>query len=481
MSKQGKIVVVGLGPGAAGHMSLETIAALNGADEVVLRTSIHPSVSELQARGIDFYSCDDCYAEADFSTVYECIVNICLEKARGRRIVYAVPGSPLVAEQTVVLLRERAKAAEIELEFLPAISFLDVVFTKLGIDPIQGLAVVDALAVDSLRQSTSLALLVTQVHNRQIASEVKLALMENYADEYKVVFLHKLGLPDEQVLEIPLFELDRQAQIDHLTSLYVPAKAGAVMDVEPLVNTLASLRAPGGCPWDREQDHLSLRRYFVEEVYELLEAIENSDAQGVCEELGDLLLQIVFHAQLGQEQGVFNMQDVVELVVEKMYRRHPHVFGNIKVQNAQEVLANWDEIKKGEYQDRKSVLDGIPKGLPALLRAYKLQGKAAKVGFDWPDTAGVWEKIDEELLELKEALVKNAPQEIEDEFGDVLFALVNLGRHLGCEAEIALTGTNNRFVKRFSFVESCVLASGKNWQDFSLLELENFWQQAKKM
>lgn len=480
MDTKGKIIVVGLGPGAKDHISLETLNALKSSDKVILRTGVHPSVSELDRLNISYTTCDHCYEKSDFSEVYASIVDLCINEAQNKTIVYAVPGSPMVAEQTVVLLRKKAKEHLVQLQFLPAISFLDVVFTQLEIDPVEGLAIVDALNPESFSQKSSLPLLITQVYNSKIASDVKLTLMDNYPDEHEVVFLRNLGLPEQEVLKIPLFELDRQKDIDHLTSLYVPTLKEGKMDVSALVDTMVELRSPSGCPWDKEQDHETLRRYLVEEVYEVIDAIDKQDYKELCDELGDLLLQIVFHARIAEENDLFNMQDVVDGVVKKMHRRHPHVFGTIYVDDAQQVMENWEKIKQQEYKERKNILDGIPKSLPSLTKSYKLQAKVAKVGFDWSDIADIWDKLEEEIVELKEVIKMQSFKEIEHELGDILTTVVNLSRHIGCEPEIALNKANKRFSKRFSFVEQCVKASGKPWKDFSLQELDEFWQQAKK-
>ena len=250
---------------------------------------------------------------------------------------------------------------------------------------------------------------------------------------------------------------------------------------EDLVRLVHLLRAPGGCPWDGAQTHESIRRNFLEEAYEVCEAFDRDDPAMMREELGDILMQIVFHARMAEEAGRFDLQDVIDEVVDKLIRRHPHVFGETKVTGSDEVLVNWEAIKKTEKTERKHVLDGVTQGLPALLRAYKLQSKAAKVGFDWPDVKGVWDKVQEELAELQEALASGDRAAAENELGDVLFALVNYARHQKIEPEVALNGTNNRFAKRFAHVESCVEASGKAWQDFSLDELDQFWDEAKRL
>lgn len=506
----GKIIVVGLGPGAAGNLSLETMTLLSGNAKVILRTVVHPTVAELEKRQIHFTSCDDFYEQGQsFEEVYNKITSYVLEQAAAGDVVYAVPGSPLVAERTVVLLREQGRQQGIEVIIKPAMSFLDLAYVELGIDPIAGLRIIDAQDFEALGDAGNYPLMVTQVYSRLVASDLKLALMDALDDDYEIYFLRNLGLPDEECRPLKLYELDRQANIDHLTSIFVPpltekaalpaaeiSKQAADLtneaddiagesyyddvDIQPLVDVMKVLREPGGCPWDREQTHASIRGNMIEEVYEFLEAVDNDDTDGMREELGDVLMQVVFHARMAEEAGRFDLQDVIDEVTDKLIRRHPHVFGDVTVENSAEVLQNWDQIKKQEKTERTHVLDGIAQGLPALLRAYKLQGKAAKVGFDWQDKAAVWAKVEEEIAELQEALQAGAHQAAEAELGDLLFAIVNYARHNKIEPETALNGTNNRFAKRFAYVEKQVQASKRNWQDFTLEELDAFWKEAKK-
>ena len=219
---------------------------------------------------------------------------------------------------------------------------------------------------------------------------------------------------------------------------------------------------------------------MIEEVYEFIEAVDTADFEGMKEELGDILMQVVFHARLAEEQHLFSMQDVVEGVTEKLIHRHPHVYGTVEVAGSDEVLSNWEEIKKAEKKERVRQLDGIYKGLPALLRAHKLQRRAAKVGFDWKETDQVYLKVQEEMQELQQAILTKDSQAMEQEYGDLLFALVNYARHLGLEGETALNGSNNRFVSRFNHVEDCVHKSGRDWSVFTLKELDEYWDEAKK-
>lgn len=252
--------------------------------------------------------------------------------------------------------------------------------------------------------------------------------------------------------------------------------------MDPLVDLLARLRGEGGCPWDREQDHLTLRSYLLEETYEVLEALNEENMYKLCEELGDLLLQIAFHAQIAAENGDFDMNDVVRVIKEKMIRRHPHVFGSTTVRDSQEVTLNWKKIKELERQGQVTagLLDGVPMSLTALMRAMKLQEKAAAVGFDWPDYRGAMEKVNEELGELKAAILDGEQAQIESELGDLLFSVVNLSRLLGIDPEVTLAGTSEKFIKRFGHVERIALQNRKELSQCSLAELDTWWEEAKK-
>ena len=231
------------------------------------------------------------------------------------------------------------------------------------------------------------------------------------------------------------------------------------------------------CPWDRKQTYESLKKYLIEETYEVIDAIDKKDWEALKEELGDLLLQPVFHATIAEEEGKFNIDDVVDHLCKKLIERHPHVFGEEEAKTAEEVLKNWEKRK---LEKRSSVLEGVPKHLPALMRAEKLQKKAAKVGFDWRNIEEVKEKVNEEWNEFQKAIESGNKGEIEHEFGDLLFALVNLARFLNIDPEEALQKANERFIKRFSYVERKVKESGKPWEEFTLGELNRFWEEAKR-
>lgn len=246
-----------------------------------------------------------------------------------------------------------------------------------------------------------------------------------------------------------------------------------------LLEIMSRLRAPDGCPWDREQTHRSLRPYLIEEMYEVLETIDRESYGELKKELGDLLLQIVFHCQLGQEEGLFDAADVIRAINEKLIRRHPHVFGEATAENSGEVLRQWEKIKLNE-DHRPKLLEGVPISQPALNRAFRVQEKAAGVGFDWPDVEPVWGKIAEELGELKEEVAKGDLRAIEDEMGDLLFSMVNLSRKLKVNPEDALRGTIAKFTRRFSYIEDTLEAQGKTLHDSTLDEMDGLWNEAKK-
>ncbi|GAB6184083.1 nucleoside triphosphate pyrophosphohydrolase [Thermodesulfovibrio hydrogeniphilus] len=246
-----------------------------------------------------------------------------------------------------------------------------------------------------------------------------------------------------------------------------------------LVEIMEKLRSENGCPWDRVQTHDSLKRYLLEETYELIEAIEKKDYKGMKEELGDLLLQIVFHSKIAKDEGKFDIDEVIDTISNKMISRHPHVFGDADFRTPEEVLNQWDDRKKEEGKLRESILEGIPLALPALLRAYKIQSRVAKVGFDWENVEGVIEKIQEEISELRDAVNSGDKEKVEEELGDVLFSIVNLARFLKIDPETALRKTNRKFEERFKKLESIVKEQGKDLKDMTLSEMDEIWEKVK--
>ncbi len=480
------ITIVGLGPGEPNQLTRQAWDWLQSAPEVYLRTRQHPTVDGLPGT-IDIQTFDDVYEDHDsFDEVYEEIVRRVLELGtRPQGVTYAVPGHPFVAEATSPEIVRRAQQMGIQVQVIEGLSFLEPTFTALGIDPLPQIAIVDALELGSAHVppfSTSFPALIAQIYSRQVASDVKLALTSIYPDEFPVRLVHAAGTPDERVEDIPLYEIDRSASTALLTTLYLPP-LGKDTSFEGFQEIVARLRAPDGCPWDKAQTHLTLRKHLLEETYETLTALDKEDPQGLREELGDLLLQIYLHAQIASEEGEFNIADVLQGIHQKIVRRHPHVFGDVQVENVEGVLTTWEKIKEQERKDNgveqtKGLLDGVPPALPALNQAQEIQDRAARVGFDWDEIEPVIAKVREELTEVLEAETQEARA---GELGDLLFAVVNLVRWYDVDAESALRNTNERFRTRFKHVEQSVKASGRNLSDVTLGEMDVFWEEAKKM
>jgi tetrapyrrole methylase family protein/MazG family protein len=477
------ITIIGLGPGDPGHLTLEAWQTLESAVELYLRTSQHPTVAGLPA-GLQVHSFDHFYEqEPDFPAVYRRITAEVL--ALGQRpqgVLYAVPGHPFVAEDTCPQIVRQAQEQGIPVRVIEGLSFLEPAFTALRIDPLPQLSLADALGIASCYHPLfppDQPALIAQLYSQQLAGELKISLMAQYPDEHPVILLHAAGTADQRVESLPLHEIDHSEHIGLLTSLFIPPLP-EYTSFEGFQELIAHLRSPEGCPWDREQTHQSLRTNLLEEAYEALDAIDRDDQTDMAEEFGDLLLQIVLQTQIAAEYGEFNMTDVIRGIHTKLVRRHPHVFGELDLDNADAVIRNWEAIKEDERRQNseqiKGVLDGIPLGLPALLVADKYQGRAARVGFDWPQIEGVFDKLEEELGELRAAV---SDEERAGEFGDFLFALVNLARWWGIDAEFALQGTNTKFKRRFAAIEAAARQAGKNLSQMTLDEMEAIWQQAK--
>jgi tetrapyrrole methylase family protein/MazG family protein len=390
-----RVVVVGLGPGDADLMTVGTVDAIASVAMRFVRTSRHPAAAAVPNAA----SFDAVYdAAAAMDDVYEGIVDRLVQaSSRHGEVLYAVPGSPAVAERTVELLLVDGR---VDVEVLPALSFLDLTWVRLGIDPIaSGARVVDGrrFAIEAAGERGPL--LVAQCDQRHVLSEIKLAL----DDGPPVTVLQRLGLPDETITQVAWHDLDRVIEPDHLTSLYIPELAAPVAhELAAFAELVRTLRRE--CPWDREQTHASLSRHLLEEAYEVLEALEHVDVDAgegfdaLEEELGDLLFQVVFHATLAAEEGAFTLADVARGIHDKLVARHPHVFAGA---DASDLPATWEQLKKAE-KGRESVFDGIPAALPALLFALKVQRKAAGIGLD-PATlvtgvdigARLWALVDE--------------------------------------------------------------------------------------
>ena len=478
-----RITIIGLGPGDPELLTRQAWQALSQAEEVYLRTGRHPVSSHIPDT-LQVHTFDDLYDELpDFESVYASIVERLLElAARPQGVLYAVPGDPMVGEATVQQLLAQARVHDLNVDIVHGVSFVEPCLALVGTDALDGLHVADALELAALHHPPfppDAPALVGQLYSPLVASDVKLALLNQYPPHHEVHLLHDAGTPQGKVEKLQLQELDRKKTIGGTTALFVPVLEEASA-FESFQETVAHLRAPDGCPWDREQTPRSLRMHLLEETYEALQALDEGDRNALREELGDLLLQIVLQAQIATEAGEFTMADVIASVNRKIVNRHPHVFEGLDVDDVAHVLHNWESLKAEEREQAgagEGILDGVPKALPALAQALEIQSRVARVGFDWPDIEGVLVKVGEEIAELQSAEDEEARA---DELGDLLFAVVNYARWLNVEPEAALRKANRRFHGRFAKLEEAARASGQNLPDLTLEELDSLWEAAKE-
>lgn len=484
-----EITIIGLGAGDLEQLPLGIYKKLVQTEQCYVRTADHPVIGDLKREGINFTAFDGIYEKHDqFEAVYEEIAETLLHEASNRSVLYAVPGHPMVAEKTVQLLLEKGPALGIAIKLEGGQSFLDPLFQAVRIDPIEGFQLLDGtdLSPDDLHITQHM--IIGQVYDAFSASDVKLTLMEKLPDDYEVYIVTAAGSSQEKVTKCALFELDRQMELSNLTSVYVPPvkdEALRYREFSKLRRVIAELRGPDGCPWDKKQTHESLKKYLIEEAYELIDSIDEGDDEGMVGELGDVLLQVMLHSQIGEDEGMFTIDDVIEGITAKMIRRHPHVFGDVEVNGEEDVLVNWQKIKEGEKGGEskalKSILDGIEKSLPNLLRAEEYQKRAAKVGFDWDEVSEAWKKVREEVQELEEEILSpnRDVERIKSELGDLFFALVNISRYYDIQAEEAVYKANQKFHQRFTYIEECIQRADKKFEDYTLEELDSYWDEAK--
>jgi tetrapyrrole methylase family protein / MazG family protein len=520
MTTSTAITILGLGPGRWEDLTLQARAVLEQAatdqKKVFFRTLIHPIIEPLKHEIPDLRitSFDSFYDEAtDWGTLYQRIAQeICTQAEQHPPVLYAVPGHPLIGEASVQLILQQARERGLSTIIVVGLSFLESVCTALELDPFtSGLQMVDAIDLAALSSDEiagkiipTIPLLVAHIYHRRQASAVKLALGECYPDEWPVKLVHSTGLParetvgvpgggkphpykatGEAVIEMPLYEIDHNSLANHFNTLYVPPlEALEALRIPETLRyiTMRLRRDPDGCPWDREQTHQSLTRYVIEETYEVVEALEENDLEKLAEELGDLLLQVYLHAEIARQDGDFNIGDVFEHVSAKLIRRHPHVFGQIEVENAGQVVQNWEEIKRqeritaGKDVQSESMLDGVPLAAPALIVSQEYQKRAAKSGFDYDNLQAVLAKLTEELQELQEAAT---PEHKHEEMGDVLFMVARVARELNIDAEEALRNANRKFRQRFQAMEHITRQERRTFSSYNDDEWLKLWNRVK--
>lgn len=478
------ITLLGLGPGDPQLLTRAAWDVLESSGQVWLRTRQHPVAAHLPKKLV-VHTFDDLYENGEsFEGVYTTIVDKIVELgSTPEGVVYAVPGDPFIAEATCPEISRRGTQLGLPVKIINGVSFLEPVCAALGIDPFPHLMLMDGIELSQAHHPAfppDKPVLIAQVYSRLVAAEIKVTLNSVYPDDHTVRLVHAAGTSDELVEDLQLYEIDRSRHIGLLTILFVPPLHEG-SSFEAFQEIVAHLRAPDGCPWDREQTHSTLRPHLIEEAYEALAAMDAESSEKMKEEFGDLLLQIVLNAQIASENGDFTMADVVSGIHEKILRRHPHVFGDVTLKDVKGVLTNWEKLKAAERETSdeptKGLMDGVPLALPALTQAQEYQDRAARVGFDWKEVEGVLDKVAEEILEVRQVTNES---ELMAELGDLFFALVNLARWKNVDAEAALRAANMKFKKRFSYIEHNAKEQGRNLSDMSLDEMEALWQAAKK-
>jgi MazG family protein len=478
-----KITIVGLGPGSEDELTLGALKALKQeSGSILLRTDKHKVVYFLKEQGIVYSTMDDLYEKYDsFDDVYRAMVKRVIEFAENGDVILGVPGHPMVGERLVLELLAELDSKVYDINIIPGISQADAVTALVKKAGIQGLKIIMAPEIEGTYPDPRLVTIILNVYNSLVASEVKLRLLRAYPAELEVYISRQKEDGELECKKVLLYEMDRLEAFDHTTCVYIPSIEMEKLenyDFYHLLEIMEKLRSPGGCPWDREQTHKTLKQNLIEEAYEVLEAIDLEDSDKIIEELGDLLLQVVFHSQIAKECGEFDIADVTTRICRKLIERHPHIFGNVKADTAEQVITNWEAIKKKEkgLKNHTQVLRDIPKNLPALMRGYKVQKKAALVGFDWDCVEDAMKKVDEELEELKSVYLTQDNDKIAEELGDLIFAIVNVARFLKVEPELALGATIDKFIRRFEYIEN---NADQPLEKMTLAEMDILWNKAK--
>ena len=476
-----QLTIVTLGTGGEMFLTRGVERALRQAQCVVLRTERHPMADFLKTEGIAFVSLDALYESCEDFDLFnheaaQKVFALCKEKA----VCYAVSDASF--DTTVAAIRVE-KPASLKMTILPGVSHAERCLSMLD-SHADGLRLYTAEAFLPARVSPQEDLLLVEVHSRECAGECKLKLLDLLPEDTQVTFI----TGNEQTGELkrkklPLYELDRQKNYDHLTAVYVPAVPmleRTRFNMDDLMAVVARLRAPDGCPWDREQTHESLLPDLLEESYEYIQAVRDDDVDHMYDELGDVLLQIALHTQIAVEHGDFTIDDVTSAVCYKMIERHTHVFGKVKADTAEDVLNNWEAFKREQrgIQTHAQAMEEVSQGLSSLLRAYKVQKKARKVGFDFDTALEALAKVHEEAEEISENLQNG--QDPEMELGDLFFAAVNVCRLCGKDPDIALTSATNKFIRRFRNMENAIKTAGKCLEDLTLSEMDVYWNAGKR-
>jgi tetrapyrrole methylase family protein/MazG family protein len=465
-----KIYLTGLGI-KEGDISVKALNLLNSGKKVIVKTALTNSYKNITDAKIPHILLDEIYIKSrNFESLNKNLASEVLKAAKTEEIIYCVDGSVNEDNSCKIIISKHK-----DVEIISAPSKIDAILEIAKLDKNVFTAV---SAYESLIK-IKLPLIVYDIDSNYIASEIKLKLTEFFDEEDEILYINNLTKTS-----IKLYEIDRQKNYDYSTALVIYDKdliKKSKFDYDELIEIIKRLRGENGCPWDRVQTHETIKINMIEEAYELVDAIESNDDDKLLEEAGDVLLQVVFHSIMAEERGAFNTKDVLSSICKKMIFRHTHIFGNDKAENPDEALNYWDRNKKQEkgHKTAGDTLKDLPKNFPSPLYAEKLQKRAAKVGFDFPDYKESLKKVEEEYNELLEAINENDFKHIEEEGGDLLFAVINTLRLLKVESEMALKASCYKFLNRFLEMENLITADGKITEQLNLEELERYYNAVK--
>lgn len=502
-SSTGSLTIVGLGPGDPKHLTLEASDILSAANVLYVQTNNHFSLDSLRQRfdHLEIRFLDDIF---DSSTSMQAghgrVAAHLLELATAESVTFGLPGSAAASERVVGLLTSLAAARSLSVRVVPGLGYIEAISSAVSLYEADWLTILDALEIsvsssaNALGESpnehvysaiktpvTTSPVLITDLHSAAITRLVIDWLTRFWPEGHDVLLVRDAGTSRSRV-EHHRLRCVPMEEIEGHDALVIPAisQTADVRTLDGLLNVTRALRAPGGCAWDREQTHDTLKTHLLEETYEVVEALDRHDYSGLAEELGDLMFQIAIHSQIAAEHHEFDIQDVLAGISSKLIRRHPHVFGNLNLPTSAAVLARWETLKQIEKPDRESILSSIPEAMPALQYSYAVQKRVAHQGFDWESIDDVLAKVDEELGELRQALsAQETHERVLEELGDLIFVLATVGRRLKLDPEEALRKSNRKFVERFKHVEQASKQSGKSLREFSPQELDALWRLAK--
>lgn len=458
------ISIVGLGYGSIDDLTIKTFKMLKEAKNVFVNNLEYSIVNSLKEEGVVF---------KDYK---ELLVNIEKYSELDENTVYAVWGNTFENDEVIIRFKEKNINYNLY-EGYGIEAFLErCIGEKVG-----DIITLNPCNISKWNIDKRKSFIITDLISEKDINKVKSELLKVY---YKDTDIYHIKAGSNKIeAKYRIDDIDKIEGLDEQSLIYVKENSKGKKDIHDLMAVIEVLRGENGCPWDKEQTHDSIKKDIVEESYEVLDAIDNENVEGIIEELGDVLFQVLFHASLGREEEEFSLLDITDGISNKMIYRHPHVFGNTSVNSTEEVLVNWDELKKNEknFESLSDELTGVAKALPALIRAKKIQKKAKKVGFDWDDVSGAFDKVKEELNEVIDVYKEGKVSRIKEEIGDLLFSCVNVSRFLSVDPEEALNLTTDKFINRFSYIERRAKELSSNLEEMSLEDMDKLWDEAKKL